>query len=368
MTVIAPNDTTVGAGWSDQGKPEGELSARYSIDRITSFTSGWTGFGKIIGHTRDVDQTTVNGTLAVREGQEITIDVSFQSGPDETGQFPNALVVAGLPWTVHIPTRANVTLLGDSGSVIIDVHGGFQALQGQTATVVATLTRIGSPTTVTVGGAYLPQGVTMTDASVALGNGEQRDVSLEFIVAQDAPAVRGFGSALSVSWAAGSRTFDLAIGIYEPILYTKFNLNADWVRGDMEVTIKSDGSWTWHVTLTEHAALVGDNYVVEFGLAVPGDAASGNLGLYRIEPGVIAATLIPGDSTKFIDQGGNHPDILEHFPELVDAGVYAELDTSSNVFPLIATVAAMFTASVGLISAIKDLFADPATAATPVTP
>jgi len=75
VTLIAPDDTNVSAGWVDQGKAEGSLTTRFTVDKITSYTSGWKGIGKLLGHVREVDQATVDGPISVREGQEIVIDV-----------------------------------------------------------------------------------------------------------------------------------------------------------------------------------------------------------------------------------------------------------------------------------------------------
>ncbi|MBZ5624980.1 MAG: hypothetical protein LAQ69_40705 [Acidobacteriia bacterium] len=363
VTIISPNDTTLGAAWTDQSHAPEVLTPRFTIDQITSYTHGWKSVGNILGHVREVDQTTVNQPIQVREGQEVTIDVTFEAGLDENDRYFNTLQIAGLPWRLSIPAQANVTLLGDTGAVLVDVRGGFQALKGQQVSLNATVTRIGRAATVTISGDYLPQGVTMSDVTTTLGDGEQRDIILQFNVAQDAPAIREFQASLGVALQNRSRQVGIGISVYDPILYSTVKIDAGSLRGDMEVTLKADGSWTWHVSLSEHSALIGKNYIVEFGLAMPAEV--GQLGLYRIEPGTIAATLIPGDSNKTIDQAGSHASIRDHFFEIVDAGVYFEADVSDNVLPLIAAIGTMFAAGVGVVAAFQDLFADSKAPPTP---
>ncbi|MBC8725719.1 hypothetical protein F6X37_30450 [Paraburkholderia sp. 31.1] len=360
ITLTSPNDTTLNVVWADQSHaPENLLLPRFTVDRLTTYTHVWKNFGNKFAVVREVDQTTTEGSIDIREGQDITIDVSFASGPDENDRFNNTLQVAGpsAPWTVRIPAQALVTLLGDTGSVVVTVDGGFEALKGQQVNANATLIRIGGPAEamdVTISGDFLPNGVTMTNVTTTLGQGEERTIPLQFNVAQNAPPMRGFEALLGVSWQTGSRELGIGISVYDPLLYSKADINAGSMTGTIEVTIKSDGSWSWHVSMQEHGKLVGENYIIAFGLVVPGD--EGNLGLYKTTRGALAAVLLPGDSSRTVDEAGSHPDILEHFFELVDAGVYFEADTQDNPLPLLAfIVGALFTA--GAVGFIKDLAA-----------
>lgn len=364
VTLISPNDTTLGVAWADQSRAEGELTSRFTVVGITTYSSGWKSLGKVLGHVREVDQTTAADHIDVREGQEVSIDVRFASGADETGRFSNSLQIGGTSWKVAIPAQANVTLLGDAGTVLVDVGGGLQALKGHGASLDVRLTRIGPLTDVTISADYLPQGVAMSDVTLQMSPNEQRNVTLHFDVAQNAPTTRDFQGSLGITSQAVFRELGIGISIYNPILISTVNVNAGSMTGSMEVTLTSDGAWTWHAELEEHGAFVGEDFSVEFGLVVPGDA--GNLGLYRIVQDSLAAKAVPGKSQKTIDQTGVHPDIHDHFFELVDAGVYFEADVADNVFPLAAALASLFAAvpvAVGAVSAFADLFAAPAAAA-----
>jgi hypothetical protein len=353
VTLICPNDTTLGVAWADQSKSEGELTPRFMVDNITTYSSGWKSLGTILGHVRDIDKTTNTNRIDVREGQEVSIDVSFQSGQDENDRFLNTLRIGDALWQISIPSQADVTLLGDTGAVFVDVHGGLQALKGHATSLDVTLIRIGPPTDVTISADYIPQGVTMSDVTFRMNQNEQRNITLSFNVAQDAPAIRNFQASLGVTSQAGLREVGIGISIYDPILFSKVDVHDGSLTGTMEVTLTSDGAWTWHVELFEHGAFVGEEFMVEFGL-------------YRIEHGSLAAKAIPGESHKTIDQSSMHPDIRDHFFELVDAGVYFESGAADNVFPLAGSLAALFFAvpsAIGAISAFADLFSAPAAAA-----
>jgi hypothetical protein len=361
VTLICPNDTTLGVAWADQSKAEGELTPRFTVVGITTYSSGWKSLGKVLGHVREVDQTTAADHIDVREGQEVSIDVRFASGSDETGRFSNTLQIGGGPWQVAVPAQVNVTLLGDAGTVLVDVHGSLQALKGHGASLDLTLTRIGQPTDVLISADYLPQGVAMNDVSLQISPDEQRNVTLHFDVAQNAPTIRDFQASLGIASQAVLRELGIGISIYNPILISTVNVKAGSMTGSMEVTLTSDGAWTWHAELEEHGAFVGEAYTVDFGLIVPGDA--GNLGLYRIDQHNLAAKALPGESQKTIDQSGVHPDIRDHFFELVDAGVYFEADVADNAFPILVALDSLFISAPAAVVTFKDLFAAPAAAA-----
>jgi hypothetical protein len=347
VTIVAPLDDEVDAAIEDTSHVPGSLTPRFSLARLTSYKGEWITAGKLGARVSVVDQDTrpnglSGGSLRVHEGQEFTITVLFTPGEDDNGVFPTTLSVSGNRWHLKIPVTANVTLLGDTGAVLVDVHdGSFRTLKGQDVDVSMTLINIGGARTATLSWGWLPTGVSMDDLTIALGSNEQKDAVVHLKVSADAPEAREVASSLNLEYSGLTRQVGLTGSIYDPLLYFEMAINVKSVDGSMEVTVKSDGSWTWHVSLNDHATIIGDSYLVAFGMLTPGLHGGPPEILYRMEQGNLGSATFGPDSSKTIDESGSHPFIRDNFFAISDAGISGYVTISDNPVPFTVALASI---------------------------
>ncbi len=351
VTIVAPSDEEVSASVK-ASYVLGSFTPRFIVSRLTSYKDEWITMGNMGASVSAVDQDIqsrqASGSLRVHEGQEFCIAVTFEPGGDDNGIFTTTLSVVGIGWHLKIPITAIVTLLGDTGAVLVNVHGSsFRTLRGQDVDIPMTLINIGDPRTATLSWGLLPVGVSMDDVTIPLARNEQKDIVVHLKVRSDAPDARGVDSSLNLEYSGLTRQVNLIGSIYDTLLYHQSSFHVKTVTGNMEVSVKSDGTWTWHVSLNDHAAVIGDFYAVAFGF---GDPGGGPGFYYKLETGKLGSAIFPPDSSKTIDESGPNPFIRDNFFELVDEGIYTYVKIADDFIPLTVAIAALIPA--GLVGVL----------------